>query len=164
MLGNSQLQLLDTLENECTDAPSILIDKHRLHEGRHNDGQCLALIRSLAGDMPLRLAAMFPNDRPSVNGATMRMNSFTRFYPSFAGVALFDMAGNMITSNDSRHGLALDGTTLFAQDVPRPSLGITEDDRLASMVSHVGGRALVHADVKCPRGTDTCGLIVARLH
>lgn len=159
MLGSTQLQLLDALESERTEESVLAIQPRH----QHDDGQCLALIRSLAGDMPLRMAVAAPDDRPSVNGAAMRMRRFTRFYPQFVGVGLFDMTGAMIANSDFRTGTAPGGCKLFIPNIPRPSLGIAEDDALGALISIFGSDALLHADVKCPRGDATCGLLVARL-
>ncbi|MGB3722106.1 MAG: hypothetical protein WA979_04720 [Pacificimonas sp.] len=159
MLGSAQLKLRDPQESAIAEIPR----SPALPERHANDGQCLALIRSLAGDMPLRLAAASPEDRPSLTGATMRLRRFVRFYPAFTGAALFSTDGKLLTSADFRTSNIPVESDLFWSEQATLSLGVATDEALARAVSPFGGDTLLYANVHCPRGTNSCGMLVTRL-
>jgi|TARA_R100000501_G_scaffold13654_1_gene24865 hypothetical protein len=160
MLGTGQLQHREPLETEARHGSHV--DTGMTY--RRNDDQCLALVKSLAGDMPLRLAAAHPDDCPNVSAATMRLRRFVRFYPSFAGAALFDNDGKLLANADFRAPSdAHVDSDLFRDGSMTAAPGITEDAGLAQAVSTFGSDTLLHVSVGCPQSDKSCGVLVTRL-
>ncbi|MGB7406697.1 MAG: PDC sensor domain-containing protein [Pacificimonas sp.] len=128
-----------------------------------DDRRAHALVRSLAGDMPLRLALTRPDDRPSLSSAAMRLRRFVGFHPELAGAALFDRDGILIAASDLRASGSRIESDLFSARIKRSRDGLSDDVALARFVSPFGGETLLFCDVDCPRGDHSCGVVVVRL-
>ncbi len=93
----------------------------------------------------------------------MRLRRFVRFYPAFTGAALFATDGKLIASADFRTIEQPVESDLFWSEQATLALGVTTDEVLARAVSPFGSDALLYANVHCPRGTNSCGIVVTRL-
>ena len=133
------------------------------HPGPSSDNQCQLLVRSLAGDMPLRMAAADPFYRPNLSAAAMRLRRFVSFYPAFGGAALFSAGGFMRTNTEFRERAEAIDSPVFDDAPAAGMLGILRDDALAAAVGGSGSDALVYAGVECPFGKAACGILIARL-
>ncbi|MEO0499349.1 MAG: hypothetical protein AAF205_02185 [Pseudomonadota bacterium] len=168
MLGSAQVELRDHHEVE----PALPLEQQHIERAprdvikrpdRADYLQTLALVTSLGGDMPLRMASEHPHDIPSLGSASMRLRRFVRFYPAFSAAALFKPDGRLVCTSDFREGGARVDSALFNNAGGLPDADVLNDPALARAISHFGGDVLLFAGVKCPRGEATCGVVVARL-
>lgn len=121
------------------------------------------VVKSLAAEMPLRMASASPDDLPSVSTATIRLRRFVSFYPSFTGALLTDRAGKIIASSEVRNlrglTLPLDGVAVAAEEFGIVSF---HDEETAEVLAQPGDDSLIAASVACPRGNNRCGLLICR--
>ena len=128
------------------------------------DTGLIAVVASLAGDMPLRNAAADPSYRPNLSSAAMRLQRFASFYPVFSGGALFSPDGRMLTNAQyrERHVPIVSACFDLDEDI-RPLSGMLEDPALAALIHSDGTDRVIFATVKCPYGDTICGVVAARL-
>lgn len=137
--------------------------RDRRADTQQTDGQSLALVRSLANDMPLRMAVRSPEDGPSLSAAMIRLRRFVRFYPGFAGAALFTVDGTMLTNTECRPVGIKVASDLFAREVELFDISIFSDKRLAEAIAPGGSDTVLAAPVFCPAGRKLYGIVAARL-